>query len=77
MDIDSAPMLPSAESIKQQQSKQYPLPVEPWVAANLSRLWQDMRTHIKTTTTGSVIASGTQAQPRNDQLKPASARNHS
>jgi hypothetical protein len=75
MDIDSAPMLPSAESIKQQQSKQYPLPVEPWVAANLSRLWQDMRTHIKTTTT--VIASGTQAQPRNDQLKPASARNHS
>lgn len=83
MDIDSAPMLPSAESIKQQQSKQYPLPVEPWVAANLSRLWQDMRTHMKTTiasgstVSGSVIASDTQAQPRNDQLKPASARNHS
>jgi len=78
MDIDSAPMLPSAESIKQQQSKQYPLPIEPWVAANLSRLWQDMRTHIKTTiASGSVTASDTQAQPRNDQLKPASARNHS
>jgi hypothetical protein len=75
MDIDSAPMLPSAESIKQQQSKQYPLPVEPWVAANLSRLWQDMRKHIKMTI--AVSASDTQAQPRNDQSAPASARNHS
>jgi hypothetical protein len=72
MDTDSAPMLPSAEHIKQQQSKQYSLPIEPWVAANLSRLWQDMRTHIKAT-----IASDTQAQPRNDQSAPASARNHS
>jgi hypothetical protein len=78
MDIDSAPMLPSAEYIKQQQSKQYPLPIEPWVAANLSRLWQDMRKHIKATiASGIAIASDTQAQPRNDQSAPASARNHS
>lgn len=74
MDTDSAPMLPSAEHIKQQQSKQYPLPIEPWVAANLSRLWQDMRTHIKATV---ATASGTQAQPHTDQSVPASARNHS
>jgi len=74
MDTDSAPMLPSAEHIKQQQSKQYSLPIEPWVAANLSRLWQDMRTHIKATI---AIASDTQAQPHNDQSAPASARNHS
>lgn len=80
MDTDSAPMLPSAEHIKQQQSKQYPLPIEPWVAANLSRLWQDMRTHIKATmvnASGIANASGTQAQLRNDQSVPASARNHS
>ena len=78
-------MLPSAEHIKQQQSKQYPLPVEPWVAASLSRLWQDMRTHIKATATASGLAnasglataSGTQAQPHTDQSAPASARNHS
>jgi hypothetical protein len=78
MDTDSASMLPSAEHIKQQQSKQYPLPIEPWVAANLSRLWQDMRTHIKATTASGIAnASGTLAQPRNDQSVPASARNHS
>ena len=65
-------MLPSAESIKQQQAKQYPLPIEPWVAANLSRLWQDMKKHMQHT-----IASGNQVPPRNDQSTPASARSRS
>jgi hypothetical protein len=80
---ESATMLPSAEYMKQQQAKAYPLPIEPWVAANLSRLWQDMKAHIRVTTTatatasGLANASGTQAQPRNDQSTPASARNHS
>lgn len=65
MATESAPMLPSAEQIRQNQSKQYPLPIEPWVAANLSRLWQGMRKHIKATT--SATASGTQAQPHTGQ----------
>lgn len=73
MVTESASMLPSAEYIKQQQSKAYPLPIEPWVAANLSRLWQDMKKHIQATTT----VSDTQAQPRTDQSTPASARSRS
>ena len=79
MVTDSAPMLPSAEHIKQQIPKQYSLPVEPWVAANMSRLWQDMKKHIQATATASCLAtaSGRQAQPRSDQSTPASARNHS
>jgi len=83
MGAHSAPMLPSAESIKQQEAKVYSLPIEPWVAANLSRLWQDMKTHIRVTTTatasatGQTIVFGTQAQPRSGQSTPASARNHS
>ena len=81
MNADSAPMLPSAEQIKQQEAKAYPLPVEPWVLANLSRLWQGMKTHIKTTTvataSGLATVSGTQAQLRTSQSAPASSRNHS
>ena len=81
MVTDSAPMLPSAEHIKQQIPKQYSLPVEPWVAANMSRLWQDTKKHIQATATasatGQTIVSGTQVPPRNDQSTPASARSHS
>jgi hypothetical protein len=73
----SASMLPSAEYIQQQQSKAYPLPIEPWVAANLSRLWQGMKKHIEVTVSTLATASGTQAQPRSDQSKPASSRSHS
>jgi hypothetical protein len=65
-------MLPTAEQIRAQESKPKPLPVEPWVAANLSRLWQSMKTNIQAS-----IASGMQAQPRSDQSAPASARNRS
>ena len=77
-------MLPTAEQIRAHESKAKPLPVEPWVAANLSRLWQSMKKNIETsiasgpaTASGLATASGTQAQPRSVQSTPASARNHS
>lgn len=71
-------MLPTAEHIRAQESKPKPLPIEPWVAANLSRLWQSMKKNIETSiASGSAIASGTQAQPRSDQSAPASARSRS
>jgi hypothetical protein len=65
-------MLPSPETIRETQSNPRPLRIEPWVAANLSRLWQSMKIHLQTT-----IASGNQEQPRSGQLMPASARSHS
>jgi hypothetical protein len=68
-------MLPAPEVIRHAEGKARPLPIEPWVAANLSRLWQSMKKHIEQTTVPT--ASDTQAQPRTDQSKPASARNRS
>ena len=66
------PELPSAEHISQQESKQRPLPIEPWVAAYLSRLWQAQKKHLEDT-----IASGSLVRPRSDQSMPASSHNHS
>ena len=68
-------MLPSPEVIRESEAKARPLPIEPWVAANLSRVWQSMKQHIQQTTVP--IASGTQAQPHTAQSAPASARSHS
>lgn len=65
-------MLPPPEVIRETPSVERPLPIEPWVAAGFSRLWQAMKKHIEQTT-----AAGMQAQPRNDQSAPASARNRS
>lgn len=65
-------MLPSPEAIRETESKARPLPIEPWVAANLSRLWQGMKTHIQQTT-----ASDKQAQPHTAQSAPASSRSRS
>ena len=65
-------MLPSPEVIRESEVKERPLPIEPWVAAGFSRLWQAMKKHIKETT-----VSDMQAQPRNAQSTPASSRNHS
>ena len=64
--------LPSAEAIQQGESKQRPLPVEPWVLAELSRLWKSMKQNIYQS-----IASDTAVRPHTDQSTPASARNHS
>jgi hypothetical protein len=65
-------MLPSPEDIRSLQSKSRPLPIEPWVAAELSRLWQSIRTNLEAS-----IAAGTQAQPHSVQSAPASAHNRS
>jgi hypothetical protein len=65
-------MLPSAEQIQQEESKARPLPIEPWVAIFLSRVWKDLKQNIQ----GS-IAAGTLVQPQSAQSAPASAHNHS
>jgi hypothetical protein len=74
-------MLPPPETIRESESKARPLPVEPWVAANLSRVWQSMKTHIQQTTVSGLAtvsnASDTQAQPHSAQSTPASARSRS
>ena len=67
-------MLPAPEEIRQTESRERPLIIEPWVAAGLSRLWQTMKKNIINST---ATAVGTQEPPRNVQLGPASAHNHS
>jgi hypothetical protein len=62
----------SPDDIRQTESKERPLQIEPWVAANLSRLWQSMKQNIQDT-----IVSGTQAQPQTAQSTPASSHSHS
>ena len=71
-------MLPTPEEIRQTESRERPLIIEPWIAAHLSRLWQSMKKNIQdTTVSGLANASGTQEPPHTDQSGPASARNHS
>lgn len=71
-------MLPSADDIRQIESKARPLPVEPWVAAGLSRLWQSMKKNIHASiVSGPATASDTQAQPHTAQSAPASVHSHS
>lgn len=65
-------MLPTPEEIRQTESRERPLVIEPWIAAHLSRLWQSMKKNIQQTT-----AAGTQEPPHTVQSGPASARNHS
>lgn len=65
-------MLPTPEEIKQSESRERPLVIEPWIAANLSRLWQTMKKNIQQTT-----AAGTQEPRQTVQSTPASAHNHS
>jgi len=42
-------MLPTPEEIRQTESRERPLLIEPWIAAHLSRLWQTMRKNIQET----------------------------
>jgi hypothetical protein len=65
-------MIPKAEEIQQFESKPRPLPVEPWVAAGISRLWQSMKKNIQIS-----IDAGKQAQHRSVQSTPASVHNRS
>lgn len=65
-------MIPSPEEIRQTESKERPLPIEPWVAAHLSRLWQTMKKNIQ-----AASAAGKQEQPHTSQSEPASSHNHS
>lgn len=79
-------MLPKAEEIQQLESKPMPLPIEPWVAAHLSRLWQGMKKNIQIsiavdkqakgrTLSGALSSADKQEQLRSAQSKPASSHN--
>ena len=72
-------MKPTPEEIRQTQTKERPLTIEPWVAAGLSRIWQSMKKNIiaSATASGPAIASDRQVQPHTVQLTPASSHNHS
>ena len=82
-------MLPTPEQIRQSESRERPLPIEPWMAAHLSRLWQSMKKNIQQTivsdslaigqanSSGTASSAGTQGPPQTAQSTPASARNHS
>ena len=72
----------TAEEISSSESKERPLPIEPWVAAGLSRLWQSMKKNIQETIVADVTppmrgCADKQVQPHTDQSKPASSHNHS
>ena len=64
--------LPTAEQIAQDESKPRPLPLEPWVAVYLGRLWKQVEAQLRGST-----AAGTLVPPRTDQSTPASAHNRS
>ncbi len=82
-------MLPTSEEIRQAESRERPLPIEPWIAAHLSRLWQTMKKNIQqtivsdslaigqATSSGTASSAGTQEPPQTVQSTPASAHNHS
>ena len=55
-------MLPTPEQIRQSESRERPLPIEPWMAAHLSRLWQSMKKNIQQTIVADSLAIG-QANP--------------
>lgn len=54
--------LPSAEQILQEESKPRPLPIEPWVAVYLSRLWQAQKKNIQAAIASDSLTVG-QANP--------------
>ena len=82
-------MLPTPEEIRQSESRERPLSIEPWIAAHLSRVWQTMKKNIQQTiisdslaivqanSSGTASSAGTQEPPQTAQSTPASARNHS
>lgn len=84
-------MLPSAEHIRNTESKPRPLVIDPWVAAHLSRFWKTISLNIQasiaaySSTRGQAHSSetpirssaGTQEQHHIAQSAPASSQNRS
>ena len=65
--------LPTADEILQGVSKERPLLIQPWVAAQLSDVWQSIRLNL----IESMKMKGKQGPVQISPVKPASAHNPS
>lgn len=63
--------LPTPEQISMEVSKERVVLIQPWVAAQLSDVWHQMKSRIRTT----VEQKYKQDRVRTSQVKPASAHN--
>jgi hypothetical protein len=63
--------LPTPEQISMEVSKERSVAIQPWVAAQLSDVWKQMKSRIQTT----IEQKGKQDRVRISQVKPASAHN--
>ncbi len=63
--------LPTPEQISMEVSKQRSVAIQPWVAAQLSDVWKQMKSRIQTT----IEQKGKQDRVRISQVKPAFAHN--
>jgi hypothetical protein len=63
--------LPTPDQISMEVSKERTVSVQPWVAAQLSDLWKQMKTNIRQT----IVQKDKQDRVRISQVKPASAHN--
>lgn len=61
----------SPDQISMEVSKERILVIQPWVAAQLSDIWQQMKSNLKQT----IERKGKQDRVRTCQVKPASAHN--
>lgn len=63
--------LPTPEQISMEVSKERSVAIQPWVAAQLSDVWKQMKSRIQTT----IEKKGKQDRVRTSQVKPASVHN--
>ena len=63
--------LPTPDQISMEVSKERPVHIQPWVAAQLSDLWKQMKTNIQQ----SIAQKDKQGRVRTCQVAPASAHN--
>jgi hypothetical protein len=63
--------LPTADQISMEISKERPVSIQPWVAAQLSDLWKQIKSNMQQT----IVQKGKQDRVRISQVKPASSHN--
>jgi hypothetical protein len=63
--------LPTADQISMEISKERPVLIQPWVAAQLSDLWKQIKSNMQQT----IVQKGKQDRVRISQVKPASSHN--
>jgi hypothetical protein len=63
--------LPTADQISMEVSKERAIPIQPWIAAQLSDVWKQMKSNLHQT----IVRKDKQDRVRISQVKPASAHN--